>query len=86
MVTRYGIVTSSTWLTARHLVPWPRASFRLTKEAYVGSFRLSSGGRTNHAFGLTLVIILAAIFHTAWGEYTLVPVNLVLGGVAGVRQ
>ena len=34
------------------------------------------------AFGLTLVMILAAIFHIVRGEYNFVPINLVLGGVA----
>ena len=35
------------------------------------------------AIGLTLVMILAAIFHIARGEYSFfVPLNLVLGGVA----
>jgi uncharacterized membrane protein YphA (DoxX/SURF4 family) len=34
------------------------------------------------AFGLTLVMILAAAFHIARGEYSFVLVNLVLGGVA----
>jgi uncharacterized membrane protein YphA (DoxX/SURF4 family) len=33
------------------------------------------------AFGLTLVMVLAAVFHIARGEYNFVPVNLVLGGV-----
>jgi uncharacterized membrane protein YphA (DoxX/SURF4 family) len=32
--------------------------------------------------GLALVMMLAAVFHIARGEYTFVPVNLVLGGVA----
>jgi uncharacterized membrane protein YphA (DoxX/SURF4 family) len=34
------------------------------------------------AIGLTLVMILAAVFHIARGEYIFVPINLVLGGVA----
>jgi uncharacterized membrane protein YphA (DoxX/SURF4 family) len=34
------------------------------------------------AFGLTLVMILAALFHIVRGEYNYVPINLVLGGVA----
>jgi len=34
------------------------------------------------AFGLTLVMILAAVFHIARGEYNFLPVNLLLGGVA----
>jgi uncharacterized membrane protein YphA (DoxX/SURF4 family) len=34
------------------------------------------------AFGLTLVMILAAVFHIARGEYNFVPINLVLGGIA----
>jgi uncharacterized membrane protein YphA (DoxX/SURF4 family) len=34
------------------------------------------------AFGLTLVMILAAAFHIVRGEYYYVPINLVLGGVA----
>jgi hypothetical protein len=34
------------------------------------------------AFGLTLVMILAAVFHIVRGEYNFVPINLVLGGVA----
>ena len=34
------------------------------------------------AVGLTLIMILAAGFHLTRGEYVLVPVNLVLGGVA----
>lgn len=34
------------------------------------------------AVGLTLIMILAAGFHITRGEYALVPVNLVLGGVA----
>ena len=33
------------------------------------------------AFGLTLVMILAAVFHIVRGEYNFVPTNLVLGGV-----
>jgi uncharacterized membrane protein YphA (DoxX/SURF4 family) len=32
------------------------------------------------AFGLTLVMLLAAVFHI--GEYNSVPINLVLGGIA----
>jgi uncharacterized membrane protein YphA (DoxX/SURF4 family) len=34
------------------------------------------------AFGLTLVMILAAAFHIMRGEYNYVPINLVLGGFA----
>src|SRR5271166_3731090 len=34
------------------------------------------------AFGLTLLMILAALFHIVRGEYNFVPINLVLGGVA----
>jgi uncharacterized membrane protein YphA (DoxX/SURF4 family) len=34
------------------------------------------------AAGLTLTMILAAAFHIMRGEYTLVPANLLLGGVA----
>jgi uncharacterized membrane protein YphA (DoxX/SURF4 family) len=34
------------------------------------------------AFGLTLVMILAVVFHIVRGEYNFVPINLVLGGVA----
>jgi hypothetical protein len=34
------------------------------------------------AFGLTPVMILAAVFHIVRGEYNFVPINLVLGGVA----
>jgi uncharacterized membrane protein YphA (DoxX/SURF4 family) len=34
------------------------------------------------ALGLTLVMILAAVFHIVRGEYNFVPTNLVLGGVA----
>jgi hypothetical protein len=34
------------------------------------------------AFGLTLVMILAAVFHIGRGEYNFLPVNFVLGGVA----
>lgn len=34
------------------------------------------------AFGLTLVMILAAAFHIARGEYNFLPINLVLGGGA----
>jgi len=34
------------------------------------------------AIGLTLVMILAALFHIVRGEYNFVPINLVLGGVA----
>jgi hypothetical protein len=34
------------------------------------------------AFGLTLVMILAAVFHIVRGEYAFVLINLVLGGVA----
>ena len=34
------------------------------------------------AFGLTLVMILAAVFHVVRGEYNFVPINLVLGAVA----
>jgi uncharacterized membrane protein YphA (DoxX/SURF4 family) len=34
------------------------------------------------AFGLTLVMILAAVFHIVRGEYIFVGINLVLGGVA----
>jgi hypothetical protein len=34
------------------------------------------------AFGLTLVMILAAVFHIVRGGYNFVPTNLVLGGVA----
>jgi uncharacterized membrane protein YphA (DoxX/SURF4 family) len=34
------------------------------------------------AVGLTLVMILAGAFHVARGEYSFVPINLVLGSVA----
>jgi hypothetical protein len=34
------------------------------------------------AFGLTLVMLLAAAFHIVRGEYNFVPINLVLGGIA----
>lgn len=34
------------------------------------------------AFGLTLVMILAAAFHIVRGEYNFLPINLLLGGVA----
>ena len=34
------------------------------------------------AFGLTLVMILAVVFHIVRGEYSFVPINLALGGVA----
>jgi hypothetical protein len=34
------------------------------------------------AIGLTLVMILAAVFHIVRGEYNFVPINLVLAGVA----
>ena len=34
------------------------------------------------ALGLTLVMILAALFHIVRGEYIFVPINLLLGGVA----
>jgi hypothetical protein len=36
------------------------------------------------AFGLTLVMILAAGFHIVRGEYNFVPINLLLGGVAAL--
>ena len=36
------------------------------------------------AIGLTLVMILAAVFHIVRGEYAFVAINLVLGGVAAV--
>ena len=34
------------------------------------------------AFGLTLVMLLAAVFHIVRGEYNFVPINLVVGGIA----
>jgi DoxX-like family len=34
------------------------------------------------AFGLTLVMILAAVFHIVRGEYPFLPINMVLGGGA----
>jgi DoxX-like family len=34
------------------------------------------------AFGLTLVMLLAAVFHIVQGMYNFVPINLVLGGIA----
>jgi len=34
------------------------------------------------AIGLTLVMILAAVFHIVRGEYNFLPTNVVLGGVA----
>jgi DoxX-like family len=34
------------------------------------------------AFGLMLVMLLAAAFHIARGEYNFVPINLLLGGIA----
>ena len=34
------------------------------------------------AIGLTLVMILASVFHIVRGEYNFLPINLVLGGVA----
>ena len=36
------------------------------------------------AFGLTMVMILAAAFHMVRGEYNFLPVNLLLGGVAAL--
>ena len=33
-------------------------------------------------FGLTLVMLLAAVFRIVRGEYNFVPINLVLGGIA----
>ena len=36
------------------------------------------------AFGLTLVMILAAVFHIVRGEYNFLPTNLVLGGGAAL--
>jgi uncharacterized membrane protein YphA (DoxX/SURF4 family) len=36
------------------------------------------------ALGLTLVMIVAALFHIERGEYIFVPINLVLGGVAAL--
>jgi hypothetical protein len=36
------------------------------------------------AFGLALVMILAAVFHIVRGEYNFVPINLVLGGPPAV--
>jgi hypothetical protein len=34
------------------------------------------------AIGLTLVMILAAVFHIVRGEYNFLPINMALGGVA----
>jgi hypothetical protein len=34
------------------------------------------------AFGLTLVMLLAAVFHIVRGEYNFAPINLVQGGIA----
>ena len=34
------------------------------------------------AFGLALVMILAAVFHIVRGEYNFVPIDLVLGGAS----
>jgi hypothetical protein len=34
------------------------------------------------AFGLTLVILLAAVFRIVRGEYNFAPINLVQGGIA----
>jgi uncharacterized membrane protein YphA (DoxX/SURF4 family) len=36
------------------------------------------------AVGLTLIMLLAAVFHIVRGEYYFVPINLVLGGVAAL--
>jgi uncharacterized membrane protein YphA (DoxX/SURF4 family) len=83
------------WNQARHEVPWASAVpqalliFIGTSE-FLGGIGLilpaATGVRPKltafAGFGLTLAMILAAVFHIARGEYPLATVNLVLGGVA----
>jgi hypothetical protein len=83
------------WNQAQHEVPWfsavPQDLFIFIGVCeFLGGIGLILPALTGvkpkltplAAFGLTLVMILAAIFHVVRGEYIFLPTNLVLGGVA----
>jgi hypothetical protein len=66
-------------MTDREQYAWPPGGVGLILPAMTG---VKPKLTPLAAFGLTLVMILAAVFHIARGEYNFVPTNLVLGGVA----
>jgi hypothetical protein len=83
------------WNQALHEVPWfyavpPELFIFIGVCEFLGGVGLILPSMTGvkpkltpfGAFGLTLVMILAAVFHIVRGEYNFVPTNLVLGGVA----
>ena len=97
-VTGFGKVfyyNPALWNQALHEVPWfsavPQDLFLFIGiSEFLGGVGLILPAMTGvkpkltvfAAFGLTLVMILAAAFHIVRGEYNLVLINLVLGGVA----
>src|SRR5215472_18887450 len=88
-------LNSALWNQARQELPWASAVPQILL-VMVGTCELLGGiGLILPAvtrvkprliafagFGLTLVMILAAAFHIARGEYAFLIVNVVLGGVA----
>ncbi len=85
------------WNQTLHQVPWfsavPQGLFVFIGVAeFLGGIGLIVPAMTGvkpkltalAGFGLTLVMILAAVFHIVRGEYDLLPINLVLGGVTAL--
>jgi uncharacterized membrane protein YphA (DoxX/SURF4 family) len=83
------------WNRALQEVPWPSAvpqnlSIFIGVCEFLGGVGLILPAMTGvkpkltpfAAIGLTLVMILAAVFHIVRGEYNFVLINLVLGGIA----
>jgi hypothetical protein len=86
---------SDLWNQALHEVPWfsavPQDVFIFIGACeFLGGIGLILPAVTGvkpkltpiAAIGLSLVMILAALFHIVRGEYNFVPINAVLGGVA----
>ena len=97
-ITGFGKImwyNSALWNQALHVVPWLSAvpqdlSIFIGVCEFLGGLGLILPALTGikpkltplAAFGLALIMILAAGFHIARGEYNFVVLNLVLGGVA----
>jgi hypothetical protein len=97
-VTGFGKIccyNSALWNETRPLVPWfsavPQDLFVFIGICeFLGGVGLILPAMTGvkpkltsfAAFGLTLVMILAAAFHIVRGEYNFLPINILLGGVA----
>jgi uncharacterized membrane protein YphA (DoxX/SURF4 family) len=83
------------WQQALHQVPWlsalsPHQFIFIGVCEFLGGIGLILPAMTGiksqltpfAALGLTLVMIFAAVFHVARGEYAFVSINLLLGGVS----